>query len=125
MRIHARLNFVVGSVLSMLLCSANCGLYAQQHMPTPEEQKRIDEAIANHIGDVPDDAGPLAKDLSPKLTPKAVEAAIRKVADWELQRSQPYFGNEWTWSVLYTGFMAASSATGDSRYSDAMLEVGK
>jgi len=125
MRFRACLNPVAGSVLSILLCSASYGLYAQQHLPTPEEQKRIDEAIANHIGDVPDNAGPLEKDLSPKLTPKAVEAAIRKVADWELQRSQPYFGNEWTWSVLYTGFMAASNATGDSKYSDAMLEVGK
>ena len=114
-----------GCVLAISTLSISTHLYAQQHLPTPAEQKRIDEATANHVGDAPDSAGPLAKDLSPKLKPKAIEAAMRKVADWELQRSQPYFGNDWTWSVLYTGFMAASEATGDSKYSDAMLEVGK
>jgi rhamnogalacturonyl hydrolase YesR len=114
-----------GGVLSIAVFSATGASYAQQHLPTPQEQKRIDEAIANHIGDIPEDAGPLAKDLSPKLNSKAVEKAIRKVADWELERSQPYFGNEWTWSALYTGFMAASNATGDSKYRDAMMEVGK
>jgi rhamnogalacturonyl hydrolase YesR len=118
------LKHFAGGVLSVVIISASSALYAQ-HLPSPQEQKRIDDAIADHIGDVPDDAGPLAKNLSAKLTPKAVEAAVRKVADWELQRSQPYLGNEWTWSALYTGFMAVSQATGDSKYSDAMLEVGK
>ncbi|WP_158751169.1 glycoside hydrolase family 105 protein [Acidobacterium sp. S8] len=122
---RSRLNCVVGCLLSVAVLSTSVALPAQQHLPTPQEQQRIDEAIADHIADVPDNAGPMAKDLSPKLKPKAVEAAIRKVADWQLQRSQPYFGNDWTWSVLYTGFMAASSATGDSKYSDALLEVGK
>jgi unsaturated rhamnogalacturonyl hydrolase len=124
MRIRTCLKCFSVCALSIAVFSTRNALYAQ-HLPTPQEQKRIDEAIANHIGDIPDDAGPLAKDLSPTLTPKAVRAAIRKVADWELQRSQPYFGNEWTWSVLYTGFMAASTATGDSKYSDAMIAVGK
>jgi unsaturated rhamnogalacturonyl hydrolase len=125
MRVRVCLNCLAGAALSIAIISASSSLNAQQRLPTPEEQKRIDESIANHIGDVPDNAGPLAKGLSPKLASKAVEVAIRKVADWELQRSQSYFGNEWTWSVLYTGFMAASNATGDSKYSDAMLEVGK
>jgi unsaturated rhamnogalacturonyl hydrolase len=124
MRVRPCLKCVAGCLLSIAVFSLSSALYAQ-HLPTPQEQQRIDEAIANHIGDVPDSAGPPAKDLSPKLTPKAIEAAIRKVGDWELQRSQPHFGNEWTWSVLYTGFMAASNATGDSKYSDAMFEVGK
>jgi unsaturated rhamnogalacturonyl hydrolase len=124
MRTRTCLKHLASCVLATLICPMGSSLNAQ-HLPTLQEQKRIDEAIASHIGDVPDDAGLLAKDLSPKLNPKAVEAAIRKVADWELQRSQPYFGNEWTWSVLYTGFMAASSATADNKYSDAMLEVGK
>ena len=125
MSMRSCLNCVVGCLLSVAVLSTSAALPVQQHLPTPQEQQRIDEAIADHIADVPDNPGPMAKDLSPKLRPKAVEAAIRKVADWQLQRSQPYFGNDWTWSVLYTGFMAASSATGDSKYSDAMLEVGK
>ena len=84
MREHMCLKCVVACVLSIVACSAS--VLSAQHLPTPQEQKRIDEAIANHIGDAPDDAGPFAKDLSVKLTPKAVEAAIRKVADWELEK---------------------------------------
>jgi rhamnogalacturonyl hydrolase YesR len=114
-----------GSVLFLSLCSAHFGLMAQLHMPSPEQQKRIDEDMAKHVGDAPDDPGPLAKNLSAKIKQKDVEAVIRKVADWELERSQPYFGNTWEWSVLYTGFMAASDATGDTKYSDAMIGVGR
>ena len=125
MPVRACLRCVAGCLLSAVVLSTGTMLYAQQHLPAPQEQKRIDDSIADHIADVSDNPGPLAKDLSAKLQPRAVEAAIRKVADWQLQYSQPYFGNDWTWSVLYTGFMAASSATGDSKYSDAMLEVGK
>ncbi len=45
---------------------------------------------------------------------------MRKVADWELAWSQPYFDRIWTWSVLYSGFMATSSALDDAKYRDAM-----
>ncbi len=99
-------------------------LTAQQYpTPTPAQQKTIDYDVAQHIGDSPVDAGPLARDLSPALNPKAIDKAIRKVADWELARSQPYFGDTWTWSALYTGFLAASDATGDPKYRDAMLAM--
>ncbi len=111
-------------LFTIVLCSSPA-FYAQQHQLSPQEQKRIAESIAAHIADVPDNAGPMAKELSPALKPKAVEAAMRKVADWQLHRSQPYFGNDWTWSALYTGFMAASRVMGDSKYSDAMVGVGE
>jgi rhamnogalacturonyl hydrolase YesR len=120
---RTRAKCFLGVFILLATCNVNGRLFAQ-HLPTPEQQKSIEQDTENHIGDAPDNAGPLAKDLSPKLKPKAVEAATRKVADWELQRSQPYFGNEWTWSVLYTGFMAASDTTGDSKYRDTMLGVG-
>jgi rhamnogalacturonyl hydrolase YesR len=84
-----------------------------------EEQAGIDADIARHLGDVPRDPGPKAK-LSPSLNPVAVRAAVRKVADWELARSQPYLDRNWTWSVLDTGFMAASRELGDPRYRKAM-----
>ena len=87
MRVRPCLKCLAGCFLSIAIVSVSSALYAQ-HLPTPQEQTRIDEAIAQHIGDVPDNAGPLAKHLSPKLTPKAVETAIRKVGDWQLQRSQ-------------------------------------
>lgn len=123
MKVRPCLKCVAGCVLFLSTCSISVVSWAQQ--PTPEQQKYIDMEIAQHIGDVPDHPGPLAKNLSPKIKPKAVEAAMRKVADWELQRSQPYFGNEWTWSALYAGFMAASQATGDPKYRDAMMGVGE
>jgi unsaturated rhamnogalacturonyl hydrolase len=84
-----------------------------------QQQKDIDRDIAEHFGDAPADGGLKAK-LSPALKPVAVRAAMRKVADWELKESQPYFDRTWTWNVLYTGFMAASKTLGDSRYRDAM-----
>jgi len=93
--------------------------------PTPAQQAGIDRDTAQHFGDAPTDPGPLATDLSPALTPAAIDKATRKVADWELARSQPYFDRIWTWSVLYTGFMAASQSTGDPKYRDAMRSMSQ
>lgn len=93
--------------------------------PTPAQQVGIDKDTARHFGDAPANPGPLATDLSPDLTPSAIDAATRKVADWELARSQPYFDRIWTWSVLYTGFMAASDSTGDAKYRDAMAAMSQ
>jgi unsaturated rhamnogalacturonyl hydrolase len=123
MNIRHCFKLCLNSLVLFVICLGTCSLLGQ-HTVSAEEQKRMQNDIANHIGDTPDDAGPIARDLSPKLKPKAVEAAMRKVADWQLKHAQPYFGNEWTWSVLYTGFMAASNATGDPQYQEAMLAVG-
>ncbi len=93
--------------------------------PTPAQQQGIDTDTARHFGDAPLNPGPLATDLSPALTTDAIDMATRKVADWELARSQPYFDRIWTWSVLYSGFMAASESTGDPRYRDAMTAMAE
>jgi len=86
---------------------------------TPQEQTGIDRDISRHFGDAPLNPGPKAQ-LSGSLQPADVRAAMRKVADWEFERSQPYFDRIWVWSILYSGFMAASPALHDSRYRDAM-----
>ncbi|HTX41140.1 MAG TPA: glycoside hydrolase family 88 protein [Acidobacteriaceae bacterium] len=91
---------------------------------TPEEQQGIDRDIARHFGDAPANPGSKAQ-LSGAMRPDAVRAAMRKVADWELQRSQPYFDRIWTWSVLYSGFMAASPALDDPQYRDAMAAMAE
>ncbi len=91
---------------------------------TPQEQLGIDRDISRHFGDAPADPGPRAG-LSGSLRPADVRAAMRKVADWELDRSQPYFDRIWTWSVLYAGFMAASPALRDPRYRDAMQSMAE
>ena len=90
---------------------------------------------SREFGSDPDNPGPLAKDLSPALKPPAIAAAMHKVADWQLAQSQQYFtaidkarlldGRIWTWSVLYAGYMAASSSLGDVKYRDAMEQMGK
>ena len=49
---------------------------------------------------------------------------MRKVGDWELERSRPYFSQDWTFAALYTGFMAASKTLPDPQYEAAMMQVG-
>jgi unsaturated rhamnogalacturonyl hydrolase len=105
------------------------GLVSPNGIPTApnisaDEQAGIDEDIARHLGDVPADPGPKAM-LSPSTSPAAVHAAMRKVADWELTRAQPYLTQNWTWSILDTGFMAASRELNDPRYRDAMQAMAE
>lgn len=89
------------------------------------EQAGIDEDILlKHFGDVPVDPGPKAQ-LSDAMDRAAVDAAVRKVADWELQRAEPYMNPLWTWAVLGTGFMAASRELHDAKYRDAMERMGE
>jgi unsaturated rhamnogalacturonyl hydrolase len=92
---------------------------------TPAQLAGITKDNSRHFGDDPDDGGPLAKDLSPSMTPAAVDKAMRKVADWQLARSEQYFDRIWTWSVLYSGFMATSDALGDAKYRDAMQRMSE
>jgi unsaturated rhamnogalacturonyl hydrolase len=102
-------------------CFLLCSQWAwAQHPQTPAERAKIDQDNARHFGDDPDDGGPLAKNLSARLKPQDIEAAVRMVGDWELSRSQQYFNNEWTWSTLYIGFLAASQTTSDPKYHDAV-----
>jgi unsaturated rhamnogalacturonyl hydrolase len=91
---------------------------------TAQEQKGIDRDSSRHFGDAPADPGLKAK-LSGAVRTADVRAAMRKVADWELGWSQPYFDRIWTWSVLYSGFMAASPALDDPKYRDAMQAMAE
>src|ERR1035437_6342526 len=43
------------------------------------------------VGDAPDDPGPLAHDLSARLKPTDIHAAMKKVADWQLRVAKPKF----------------------------------
>ncbi len=92
---------------------------------TPAQLAGIAKDNSRHFGDDPDDGGPIATGLSSSLDPAAVGVAIRKVGDWQLARSEEYFDRIWTWSVLYSGFMAASDSLGDAKYRDAMEAMGK
>ena len=100
-------------LLSFLLCTASADLNAVQHPDPP------------FVGDAPAQVPPLAKDLSPKFKRSDVEKALRKVADWQLDRARPDFNKDWTYAALYAGFMALPTAVAGSRYQDAMLEMSK
>jgi rhamnogalacturonyl hydrolase YesR len=102
-------------------------LHAQQQfpLPTPAMQAIVDKDTSRHFGDAPADGGPMATDLSPALQAAAIDKAMRKVADWQLARTLPHLDRIWTSSVLFSGFMAASEATGDPKYRDAMLAMAR
>ena len=95
----------------------------------------IAKDASRQFGSDPDEPGSLDRDLSPELTPKAVGAAMRKVADWQLGQTQTYFsvidkarnldGRIWTWAVLYTGYAAAADALNEPKYREAMEQMGK
>jgi unsaturated rhamnogalacturonyl hydrolase len=104
------------TVIAMLLFTAAMPCHAQ---------KKIPSEFLPAVGDAPDGAPPLATDLSPDLERATVEKAIIKVADWQLERSRKDFNRDWTFAALYTGFMAASASTGNAKYSDAMMAMGK
>lgn len=119
---------VLAAVMSALVTLGGCASVSQAPsypLPTPAMQAIVDKDISRHFGDAPVDGGPLATDLSPALRPADIDRALRKVADWQLARTTPHFDRIWTSSVLYSGFMAASSATGDAKYRDAMLAMSE
>ncbi len=111
---------IVGVLFSTCLTAAG----AEQQL-TDKERKNIAMNEARHFGDASDDPGPIATDLAYSIRPKAVARAMRKVADWQLERSQPYFDRIWTWSVLYAGFLATSDTLHDEKYRNAMIEMSR
>jgi rhamnogalacturonyl hydrolase YesR len=101
---------------SLLVCSA-------LHGQTALAGAQVEPPSEAGAGDALDHVPPLAN-LSPTLRRPAVAAAMRKVGDWELARSQPYFSRDWTFAALYAGYMAAAHALPEPRYEAAMLEMG-
>lgn len=117
----------ISHLLIVALGMAAGASHAQQQypLPTPAMQAIVDKDTSRFFGDAPADGGPLANDLSPALQPAAIDKAMRKVADWQLERTMQHLDKIWTSSVLFAGFMAASEASGDPKYRDAMLAMSK
>jgi rhamnogalacturonyl hydrolase YesR len=61
------------------------------------------------VGDAPSDPGPMAGDLSPKMRPAQIVAAMRKVADWQAARIVDEPSQDWTFATLYIGMLSASA----------------
>ncbi|HEY0308842.1 MAG TPA: glycoside hydrolase family 88 protein [Acidobacteriaceae bacterium] len=77
------------------------------------------------VGDSPEDAGPLASDLSGNLTHSAIRKAMERVGGWELYRARRDFNDDWTFAALYAGFMACGATLHDPKYEAAMMEMGQ
>jgi rhamnogalacturonyl hydrolase YesR len=77
------------------------------------------------VGDAPLDPGPLANDLSPALKPAAIQAAMRKVADWQSARIADAPSQDWTFATLYVGLLSASDTLKNPRYHDLALKVAE
>lgn len=86
--------------------------------------QKIQNEKSSEVGDSLPVALPLAHDLSAKLTHYAVSQAMQKVADWQLQRAQPYFDQDWTFAALYAGFMAIPDNVAGNKYRNAMRQMG-
>ena len=101
-------------ILAAMLCSAS-SLQAQA----------VAAGHRQNVGDAPATALPLAQDVSAKLTHRDVRHAVRKVVDWQLNRAQADFDQDWTYAALYAGFMAVPDAAGGKEYREAMVRMGK
>ena len=64
-------------------------------------------------------------DLSAEIKPKAIDAAMKKVGDWQVKVAEPNFNRQWTFAALYDGLLAASKTTGDPKYRDAVLHFAE
>ena len=113
------------SIALGLALSASClSSYAQTAPPAtaPVSPASVERA---HVGDAPDDPGPVATDLSPEIKPRAIDAAMKRVGDWQVKVAEPNFNKQWTFAALYDGLLAASKTTGDPKYHDAVLHFAE
>lgn len=83
------------------------------------------EQVKAAPGDSLEPPGPLATDLSAKLTKPALAKAMRLVADWQLARlpAQPQY--EWTFAMLYAGYMTVPDAVAGTTYKLAMMDIAE
>src|ERR1044071_5391297 len=67
--------------------------------------------------------------VSSELSPQAILATMKKVADWQLVHPSPsadrYTENAWTYGAFYAGVMALGDIAGTGKYHDAMVAMGK
>ena len=97
------------------------GCVALAWVPAAAGQKPQEDAS----GDVAENPGPAATDVSAELNPKAVKHAMARVADWQLKQAEEKFSTDWTYAALYDGLLAVSRTTGDPRYHDAVLKFAE
>ncbi len=110
-----RRSFALAVAGASLALGISIGHPASGQVTTENEQKAI-------VGDAPTNPGPLAH-LSPALDSSSIEAAMRKVADWQYARVADSPSQDWTFATLYVGMLSASDTLHDTRYHNTVLDV--
>jgi rhamnogalacturonyl hydrolase YesR len=111
--------------LGLLVLSSLTGWQSHALAQTSSTSSAKPVPDSKSSGDAPDDPGPLATNLSPELKPQAVQAVVKKVAAWQVKVAEPTFNRLWTYAALYDGLLAASKATGDPAFRDAVLRFSE
>jgi rhamnogalacturonyl hydrolase YesR len=112
---------ILSPILFTFLLSANSALVAQTAQPAESAASAQRDAS----GDQPDNPGPLATDLSPRLKQSDILKTMRSVADWQLKYAESYYNIQWTYAALYDGMLAASHTTGNNSYRDRVLQIAQ
>ncbi len=69
--------------------------------------------------------GPLATDLSAKLTKADLAKAMKIVADWQLNHMPEQAQYDWTFGALYAGFMGVPQPVAGDKYKQAMMDIAE
>ncbi len=78
-----------------------------------------------YVGDAPENAGPMATDLSSDLRPGAIRKAMLKVGDWQLRQATGKFSRSWEFGAMYTGYVAAGETLLHPKYLQAMTYIAE
>jgi unsaturated rhamnogalacturonyl hydrolase len=108
-----------------VLFGAACSCCFAQVAPAAAPVAKVVPVDGAAAGDAPDDPGPLATDLSAQLKPKAIDKAMKKVADWQVGYAEAHFNKQWTFAAFYDGLLAASKTTGDPKYREAVQRLAE
>jgi unsaturated rhamnogalacturonyl hydrolase len=119
-RLSKRLPRVSAVAITSILMSA-CML-AQTATPQKTQPKPVDREAS---GDAPADPGPLASGLSGRVDHKDIQAAMRKVADWQIGYAEAKFNQQWTYAPLYEGLLMASRDMHDATYESVVEKTAK
>jgi unsaturated rhamnogalacturonyl hydrolase len=119
-RLSKRLTRVSAVAVTSILMSA-CML-VQTAIPQKTQPKPVDREAS---GDAPVDPGPLASGLSGSLDHKEIQAAMRKVADWQIGYAGAKFNQQWTYAPLYEGLLMASRDMHDATYEAVVEKTAK
>ena len=104
------------SLVLLVMISAGVPFAASQ--TTPAERLAV-------VGDAPADPGPLATDVSGELRSDKIQAAMRKVAEWQVPRIADSPSQDWTFATLYVGLLSASETLNVPAYRTAVVSVGE